>query len=125
MKKLVVLAIAVIGLVGCAVEDTSSLDNETEDTTSISTPTEESQISDEDTYVELIREKYFSVDNMSDYELIEFGQNMCSAIDDGLTVPGLAALAVEYEVDAEMLGFITGAATAAFCPRHSDFFDGY
>ncbi len=125
MKILAVAVVAALGLAGCAAEDTVSSDNETRDTTFVPAPTEESETSSEDLYVELIRDEYYSVDNMNDYELVEFGKNMCSAIDDGLTVPGLAELALEYDVDAQMLGFITGAAIAAFCPRHSDFFDGY
>lgn len=126
MKKLLVATIAVIGLVGCTVEDTGSSNSSNNNTyTPTPAPSQGSSVSDEDLYVLVIRSEYRELNSMSDYELIDFGKNMCTAIDDGLTVPGLALLSIEYGVDAEMLGFITGAATSAFCPRHNDFFDGY
>lgn len=121
MKKLLVATVAVIGLVGCTVEDTGSSSN---NTPSKPAPSASSSVSDEDIYVMLVRAEY-NLGTMSDYELVSIARNLCSAIDDGLTVPGLALLAMEYGVDAEMLGFITGAGISAFCPWNNGFFDGY
>jgi hypothetical protein len=127
MKKLLVAAIAIVSLAGCAVEDTgssNSSNNNNNNNNSYTPPAQNKVKSNQEIYVELIRDEY-GLYNMSDYELINFGKNLCTSIDDGLTVPGLALLALEYGVDVEMLGFISGGAIATFCPRHSDFFDGY
>jgi hypothetical protein len=124
MKKLLVAAIAIVGLVGCAVEDTRSSNSNGNNTYTPAPPQNNVQSTD-DIYVGLIRSEYRALRNMSDYDLISFGKNLCSSIDDGLTLPGLALLAIEYGVDTEMLGFIAGAAVAAYCPYNRGFFDGY
>jgi hypothetical protein len=127
MKKLLVATIAVVGLVGCTVEDTGSSNssNSNGNNTYTPAPPQNNVQSTDDIYVGLIRSEYRALSNMTDYELINFGKSLCSSIDDGLTLSGLALLAIEYGVDTEMLGFITGAAIAAYCPYNNDFFDGY
>jgi hypothetical protein len=127
MKKILISAVAIIALTGCAVGDTGSSNSSNNNGNSTYTPAppQNNVQSTDDIYVGLIRSEYRTLRNMSDYDLINFGKTLCSSIDDGLTLPGLALLAVKYGVDTEMLGFIAGAAVAAYCPYNRGFFDGY
>lgn len=123
MKKLLVATIAVIGLVGCTVEVPQS--DSSNDNSYTPAPQKSEQEIIEDTYLSLIYAEYPSVRSMGDYSLLNLGRNLCSEIDNGMTLEQLAAMAIQYGVDAEMLGFITGSAIAAFCPWNSGFFDRF
>lgn len=67
-------------------------------------------------------------DIWSDDELNDFAQTICNGWDDGLTFEGLALAGVtvlidegwDSDTDYEMLGYVIGVATEAFCPEHSD-----
>ena len=127
MKKLLVATIAIIGLTGCTVEssDSGSSNNDYTDTNSYTPPKKsQSEIIDE-TYLGLIYNSYPEVRSMGDRQVVDLGHNLCDEIDSGMTLPQLALLAMEYGVDSEMLGFITGSAIAAYCPWNESFFAGY
>jgi hypothetical protein len=130
MKKILIASVALFSLVGCATESSSSDNNsyspprETYAPAPVSPP-ETSRRSIDDVYLETIYNSYPSVKSFGDYELIELGKNLCNAIDGGLTLAGLATLAIQYDVDPEMLGFITGVAIVAYCPSNEWFIKGY
>ena len=55
--------------------------------------------------------------------MVEFAGTVCDAIDSGLTVEGLAMLAIKNDVDAGFIGFVTGEAIRNFCPSNQWFID--
>lgn len=67
-------------------------------------------------------------DTWSDDQLKDFAQTICNGWDDGLTFEGLALTGVsvlidegwDSDTDYEMLGYVIGVGTEAFCPEHSD-----
>lgn len=67
-------------------------------------------------------------DTWSDEQLKDFAQTICNGWDDGLTFEGLALAGVsvlidegwDTDTDYEMLGYVIGVGTEAFCPEHSD-----
>lgn len=70
-------------------------------------------------------------DMWSDDELKGFAQTICDGWDDGLTFEGLALTGVsvlidegwDSDTDFEMLGYVIGVATEAYCPEHGDKID--
>ena len=70
-------------------------------------------------------------DAWSDEELKDLGHTICDLWDDGLTFEGIGLGAISVlndqgwnsDTDHEMLGYVIGAGTEAFCPAHSDKLD--
>jgi hypothetical protein len=123
MKKILLATVAIIGLVGCTVEDTGSSDSFNNDNSY--TPAPEPTKSTDDIYLELLYAEYPGLRSMGRTQLVQFGYNICTEIDNGMTLPQLALMGMEYGVDNEMLGFITGASIGAYCPWNESFFEGY
>lgn len=130
MKRILIASVAMFSLVGCAAESSSSNNDsytpprETYAPAPVSPP-ETSRRSIDDVYLETIYSSYPSVRSFGDSELIELGKNICNAINNGLTLAGLATLAIQYDVDPEMLGYIAGVAIVAYCPSNEWFIKGY
>lgn len=126
MKTLVATALAIASLTGCTIEATVP-------TTEAPAPSNTQDYgdpgvvegSDDLAFLSIIKSEYpFLESEFSDAWLIDLGWTICGAIGEGLDLAGLAAMAVDGDMDPEMVGYITGAAIGAYCPQFSDFFDG-
>jgi hypothetical protein len=51
--------------------------------------------------------------------VLEFGRTICAAIDDGLSMSDVALMALDNNVDVEMVGYVAGVAIYTFCPENS------
>ena len=122
MKRLVISAIAIATLTGCTVESSDTRDSDVYQPAPRQTVPSKTI---DDIYLGLIYGEYPFVAQMGDRRVIQLAEDICKEIDNGMTVPQLAMMAMEYGVDAEMLGFITGAGISSYCPWNSSFFDGY
>lgn len=89
--------------------------------------TDPPSMSNADIFVSMINDEYPYVQSQlgGRSELIQFGKLVCQAIDEGSTLADFAAMALDNNVDPEMLGFIIGASIPAFCPENSWFADQY
>jgi hypothetical protein len=73
-------------------------------------------------YLSVIYDEYPNVRILGDEFFLDLGYLLCDQIDLGMTAIELALLSVDYDIDAVLLGFVTGAAITTFCPWNSDFF---
>ena len=118
MKKIIIITALSLCLIGCGTK-TVVVEKEPEITSPPITEQYSGYTDDEETYLSVIDEQYPSViSSMGEKWVVDFGKIACSAIDDGLTLQGIAMLALENNVDPEMLGFLIGAAIPTFCPRN-------
>lgn len=75
-------------------------------------------------YMDSITVMYPSeVARMGEKLITDFAYTVCDAIDNGLTVEGLALMAMQNDVDVEFIGFLTGAAIRHICPDNQWFVD--
>lgn len=118
LRTLVGASIATISLVGCAGE-TVVIEREVPATSQANDVLPQKSI--EDIFVDTVADEYPQALANGRQWLIKFGNTICEAIDNGLTIAALAAMAVESGVDANMVGYITGAAVIAFCPENEWF----
>ena len=122
MKKLIIAIAATVTFAGCTTE--RIVVQQPEATTTLPPLPSTAPQSAEDIYIDAIIAEYPSVVNSLGRSFwIEFGDTVCSEIDNGMTLEQLAILSVEYDVDAAMLGFVTAAAIIAFCPHNQWFID--
>lgn len=75
-------------------------------------------------YMDSVTAMYPSeVSRMGKKLITDFAYTVCDAIDQGLTVEGLATMAVQNGVDVEFIGFLTGSAIRYICPDNQWFID--
>jgi hypothetical protein len=120
MATSIIIGLSVIALSACTVEvkENSGGGQRPTDTTAYTPPSQ----SVEDIYLEVVYDEYpFLYSQMGDSAMLQFGRTMCDSIDEGMTMGELAMMAVAENADAEMVGFILGAAVYAFCPENEWF----
>lgn len=83
-------------------------------------PQESESEKNERVYLEIIREELASAQGVPDATILELGHNICNALDDGATLNDIGEVGMSAGMSAYDIGFIVGAATAAFCPQHSN-----
>ena len=122
MKKIILLTAASLLMVGCGTR-TVVVEQTATTAPSYSEPQEEAPAyNKDDLYVSIVRDEYPSVlRDMGEAWVVEFGGIVCNAIDNGLTVSGLAQIAVSSGADVETIGFLTGAAIPIYCPHNKWF----
>lgn len=117
MKKAIALVSLVTFLSACAVEREVRIIEVEKTTTTVASP-----VSSEDIYFDVIASNYPDVANRFGKQwIVDFGRMMCQSIDEGLTLEGLALMAIEANVEPAMVGYMTGAAIEAFCPYNNWF----
>lgn len=117
MKKIIVTAMAAILLSSCGTK--TVIVEKPVEATQPPVATTPPYDSDEELYLSTVRSEYpMVIESMGEQWVIEFGKIACTAIDDGLTLAGIATLAIQNNVDPEMLGYLIGAAIPAFCPEN-------
>lgn len=117
---------ALVLLTACGAKETVIIREVPKETTPDTIPTYE-PMSDGEIFVETVEGAYPGTASTlgGKSELIKFGNLVCAAIDEGNTLYDFANMAVDNNVDPEMLGFIIGAAIPAFCPENSWFLQQY
>jgi len=123
MKKLLIIPAALVTLASCGTK-TVYMPQPAQTNPPVETIPEQTY-SKEDVFVTTINGEYPYVQSQlgGRAELIQFGKLVCQAIDEGSTMADFAMMAVNNDVDPEMLGYIMGAAIVAFCPSNSWFMD--
>lgn len=77
-----------------------------------------------DNYIANVVARYPNLlNNLGRQWLINYANTTCDSIDSGMTLSDLADMSVSNNVDASMVGFLTGEAIRNFCPRNQWFID--
>lgn len=125
MKKIMTVCAISALLVGCGtktvvVERTTTTDAGVQQTAPERNDTQYGV----DNYINNVVAKYPGlINSLGRNWLVQYANTTCESIDDGLTLTGLAEMALGYNLDVEMIGFLTGEAIRNFCPRNQWFID--
>lgn len=131
MKKLLLASLVILPLSACTsktVYVTATTEKQKETITTDAPHQEELSQSDiNDVYIATIDSEYPWVKDAlgGRSELIQFGKLVCQAIDEGSTLADFALMAIDNDIDPEMLGFMMGAAVIAYCPENEWFINQY
>lgn len=122
MKKVTTICIAALALAGCGASTTGS-SYQAPETTQYVPQTTQTTYGDDDLFVAAVSSEYPAVMGQlgGRSQLIRLGNLICQAIDEGSTLADFAMLAVDNDVDPEMLGFIMGVAISIYCPNNEWF----
>ena len=123
MKKLVILAMAVVALAGCSTS--------VKESTSNAAPQQfvQPQISQDEVYLQKLHSLNNRIlDSAQDGDLIVLGKKVCSVLDSGVTVSQLASAILNGFVSDGVTdpaayqagGAIVGAAVSVYCPQYTD-----
>lgn len=100
---------------------TSNPPETTEPTETQTKPAETDWEAIDEAYLTVVRDEIDWTNNVSDEELIGLAQEVCNTVDDLGFEETIYALAMDgtlTEQEMQDLGFIVGAATAAYCPEY-------
>lgn len=113
MKKFFLPALLVIlfALAGCG--------GSSSEPTNSSTVSNDSTDNVDDVFIRVVREQ-MPEEGISDYQLIDLGHNICTALDGGMSPVDVAIIGVRAGMSPYNSGFIIGASVVAYCPRHRD-----
>lgn len=109
MKRLVIAGVVtIISLSGCGNSETDNRNVVVQER------------SDSDIFVDIVRDNVPSSSALNDRELVEFGNSICDALDDGNSLGAIGMVGVQSGMRPQDIGFIIGASVAAFCPEYED-----
>ena len=122
MKKLLALSMTIIALSACGTRTVVVEQAVAPTTTAVSETMHDEYGTDE--YINNIVRMYPNLlNNLGKPWLIKFGQTVCMEVDNGMTIKDLINMTTQYDIDAEMVGFLTGEAIRNFCPENQWFID--
>lgn len=82
------------------------------------------QTATEDLYLNNVADMYPNLlNNLGKPWLINFATTICAEVNNGMTIKDLLNMTTQYDIDAEMVGFLTGEAIRNFCPENQWFID--
>jgi hypothetical protein len=113
-------------LAGTLVLASCGASNQSQGNNSFSAPvaTAAPYVNIDDAYASVIEEMYpTEYNSMGRSFIIDFAKKACNAIDNGLTLEGLAMLAQQTQVDAGLVGALVGAGIPAYCPWNEGFWN--
>lgn len=121
MLSVIAVAVAMAGCVPQSSEETGAITTETTPVKSNPVSPKSNPLSpwtdDESLYLTLMVTEYPEVVGRFGNEFIaNYGHTLCDAVDEGTTWEDIVGWTIQYNVDPEMIGFMTGAAIQIFCP---------
>jgi len=121
MKKLLAISMSVIALSACGTRTVIVEQVQATTTTQYMAP---QQTATEDLYLNNVAGMYPNlINNLGKPWLINFATTICAEVNNGMTIKDLLNMTTQYDIDAEMVGFLTGEAIRNFCPENQWFID--